>query len=181
MTHYNDVIMDLIASQITSLTIVYSAVYSGADRRKHQSSASLAFVPMNSPHKRPETRKMFPFDDHDDVIKWKHFTRYWPFVRGIHRPLCEFSSQRPVTRSFDVFFDLRLNKRLSKQSWSWCFETLSSPLWRHSNVYIYFCCSYLKDDDNQDDGFAFEYRGPVAMKGKKEPMECWLLSRKHRH
>ena len=43
--------------------------------------------------------------DHDDVIKWKHFPRYWPFVRGIHR-----SAQRPVTRIFDVFFDLHLNK-----------------------------------------------------------------------
>ena len=66
--HYNDVIMSTTASQITSLTIVYSTVYSGADQRKHQSSASLAFVrgihrwPMNSPHKRPVTRKMFPFD-----------------------------------------------------------------------------------------------------------------------
>ena len=58
-----------IASQITSLTIVYSTVYSDADQRKHQSSASLAFVqeihrwPVNSPHKWPVTRKMFPFDD----------------------------------------------------------------------------------------------------------------------
>ena len=61
--------MGSMASQITSLTIVYSAVYSGADQRKHQSSASLAFVrgihrgPVNSPHKWPVTRKMFPFDD----------------------------------------------------------------------------------------------------------------------
>ena len=45
----------------------------------------------------------------------------------------EFPTQRPVTRSFDVFFDLRLNKRLSKQSWGWWFETLSHPLWRHRN------------------------------------------------
>ena len=43
-------------------------------------------------------------------------------------------TQRPVTRSFDVFFDLRLNKRLSKQWWCWWFETLSWPLWRHRNV-----------------------------------------------
>ena len=42
-------------------------------------------------------------------------------------------AQRPVTRTFDVFFDLCLNKRLSKQSWSWWFETLSLPLWRHCN------------------------------------------------
>ena len=46
----------------------------------------------------------------------------------------EFPAQRPVTRSFDVFFDLPLNKRLSKQSWGWWFETLSWPLWRHRNV-----------------------------------------------
>ena len=61
--------MSLMASQIANLTIVYSTVYSGADQRKHQSSASLAFVreftggPVNSPHKRPVTRKIFPFDD----------------------------------------------------------------------------------------------------------------------
>ena len=45
----------------------------------------------------------------------------------------EFPSQRPVTRSFDVLFDLRLNKRLSKQSWCWWFETPSCPLWHHCN------------------------------------------------
>ena len=45
----------------------------------------------------------------------------------------EFPAQRPVTRSFDVFFDLRLNKRFSKQSWGWWFDTLSHPLWRHCN------------------------------------------------
>ena len=48
---------------------------------------------------------------------------------------CEFPSQRPVTRSVDVFFDLRLNKRMSKQSWDWWFETSSCPLWRHCNVH----------------------------------------------
>ena len=67
--HYYDVIMTTVASQITSLKIVYSTVYSDADQRKHQSSASLAFVrgihrgPVNCPHKWPVTRKMFPFDD----------------------------------------------------------------------------------------------------------------------
>ena len=61
--------MGTIVSQITSPTTVYSVVYSDADQRKHQSSASLAFVrgihrgPVNSPHKWPVTRKMFPFDD----------------------------------------------------------------------------------------------------------------------
>ena len=67
--YYTDVIMSLMASQITSLTIVYSSVYPGTDQRKHQSSASLAFVmgihrgPVNSPHKGQVTRKTFPFDD----------------------------------------------------------------------------------------------------------------------
>ena len=61
MVHYSDVIMSVMASQITSLTIVYSTVYSGADEGKHQSSASLAFVrgihrwPLDSLHKRPVT------------------------------------------------------------------------------------------------------------------------------
>ena len=112
--------MTTVASQITSLTVVYSIVYSDAYQRKHQSSASLAFVwvihrePVNSPHKGPVTRKMahlmtsswIPYPatilcepeshmrptslavyefTHDDVIKWKHVPRYWPFVRGIHR------------------------------------------------------------------------------------------------
>ena len=84
-THYNDVTMGTMASQITSLAIVCSTVYSGADQRKHQSPASLAFVwgihrgPVNSPHKGPVTRKMFPFDD---VItrynqRSRHFGHGW--------------------------------------------------------------------------------------------------------
>ena len=135
--------MSVMVSQINSLTIACSTVYSGADQRKHQSSASLAFVrgihrrPVNYPHKGPVTRKMFTlmtsswfqykalvhvfmsytsgtnisifislhwiifhYDRpicmelcgshtlilyHDDVISWKHFPCYWPFVRGIHR------------------------------------------------------------------------------------------------
>ena len=71
-----------------------------------------------------------PLGNHDDVIKWKHFPRCWPFVRGNHR------GQRPVTRSFDVFFDLRLNKPLSNQLWCWWFETPSRSLWRHCNALI---------------------------------------------
>ena len=77
ISHYNDVIMGMMASQITSLTIVFSTVYLDTNQRKHQSSASLAFVRgihrrlVNSPHKWPVTRKMFPFDD---VIMW--YTAY---------------------------------------------------------------------------------------------------------
>ena len=67
--HYNDAIMGAMASQITSLTIINSTVYSDADQRKYQFSVSLAVVRgihrwlVNSPHKEPVTRKMFPFDD----------------------------------------------------------------------------------------------------------------------
>ena len=73
---YNAVKMGVIASQITSLKIVCSIVYSDTDQRKHQSSESLAFVwgirrgPANSPHEWPVARKMFPFDD---VIMHKAF------------------------------------------------------------------------------------------------------------
>ena len=69
--HYSDIIMTAMVSQITSLTIVYSTVYSGADKRKYQSSASLAFVPgiqrwpVNSSHKWPVTRK-------NVSIWWRH-------------------------------------------------------------------------------------------------------------
>ena len=245
--------MGAMASQIISLTSVYSTIYSDANQRKHQSSALLAFVrgihrwPVNSPHKWPVTRKMFPFDDvmmitlklqgrnrsdlprlrilitlmtnkifvmlcsffsfwynfgvlkqdkfevshyflencwkkfhhiwHDDVL-WQGFLYIYdirPWLRGPlgkemswhskragfciyysvqktswlfawwrHQmetfsallALCagnssvsgEFPSQRPVTRSFDVFFDLRLNKRLSKQSWGWWFEPIMTSL-----------------------------------------------------
>ena len=81
--HYGDVIMSAMSSRITSLKIVYSTVYSGADQRNHQSSASLAFVwgihrwPVNSPHKGPVTRKMFPFDD---VIMPMYYVYNWKYV-----------------------------------------------------------------------------------------------------
>ena len=67
--HYSGVMMGTMVSQITSLTIVYLTIYSGADQRKHRSFASLAYVwafhwwPVNFPHKWPVTRKMFPYDD----------------------------------------------------------------------------------------------------------------------
>ena len=67
--HCSDIIMNVMASAITGVSMVYSPICSGADKIKHQSSASLAFVrgihrwPVNSPHKGPVTWKMFPFDD----------------------------------------------------------------------------------------------------------------------
>ena len=66
---------------------------------------------------------------------WRHqmeiFSALLAISAGNSPVTGEFPTQRPVTRSFDVFFHLRLNKRLSKQSWGWWFETLSRPLWRH--------------------------------------------------
>ena len=134
--HHGDVIMGVMASQITSLTIVYTIVYSGADQRKYQSSTSLAFVwgihrwPVYSPHKWPVTRKMFPFDDVIMACRENLKKSDLNPVTG------EFPAQRRVGRCFKVFFGLRLNKRLSKQSWGWWVETPSLSLWRHRDVMI---------------------------------------------
>ena len=68
---------------------------------------------------------------------WRHQMETFSALQAIcagNSPVTgEFPAQRPVTRSFDVFFDRRLNKRLRKQSWGWWFERLSRPLWRHCN------------------------------------------------
>ena len=66
----------------------------------------------------------------------KHFrvTGHFFFWGGNSPVTGEFPSQRPVMRSFDIVFDLRLHKRLSKQGWGWWCETPSRPLWRHCNV-----------------------------------------------
>ena len=85
--HYDDVIMSTIASRTPSLTTVYLIVYSRTDQRKHQSSASLAFVrgihrrPVNSPHKGPVTRKMVPFDDVIMVDGSNAFLLYIDMIR----------------------------------------------------------------------------------------------------
>ena len=68
---------------------------------------------------------------------WRHqmetFSALLALCAGNSPVTGEFPTQRPVTRSFDVFFDLRMNERLSKQSWGWWFETPSRPSWRHNN------------------------------------------------
>ena len=70
---------------------------------------------------------------------WRHqmgtFSALLAICAGNSPVTGEFHAQRPMTRYFDVFFDLRLNERLSKQPWGWWFETPSRPLWRHSNAY----------------------------------------------
>ena len=106
--HYSDVIMSVMASQITSLIIVYSTVYLGTDQRKDQSSASLAFVrgihwwPVNSPHKGQVTWKMFPLDDiimsrcpswflHCFVLFW--LARYWVMLPISYRTMLQALGQ----------------------------------------------------------------------------------------
>ena len=77
---------------------------------------------------------------HYGIIKWKHFPPNWSFAWGIHRSRwIPHTKASAVTRSFDVFFDLRLNKRLSKQPWGWWFETPSWSLRRQCNVHA---CAY---------------------------------------
>ena len=77
------------------------------------------------------------YDPHDDVIKWKHFSPLLAICAGNSPVTGEYPTERPATRNFDVFFDLRLNKRLGKQSRRRWFETSSHPLWRHCN---FRCC-----------------------------------------
>ena len=81
---------------------------------------------------------------HDDVIKWKHFPRYWPFARGIHRSPVN-SPHKGQWRGALMFSLIcsALNKQLSKQSWGWWFEMLSRPLWRHCNGILTRQCSVV--------------------------------------
>ena len=126
--HYSDVIMSTMASEITSLTIVFSTVYSGADQRKHESSASLAFVrgihrwPVNSPHKWPVIGKMFPFED--VIVNWPFgMVIYQSLVDSYHKTLgneellcCSVvkPNDRKQTVKLSVFWDAMTFTLLSR-------------------------------------------------------------------
>ena len=79
--------------------------------------------------------------------RWRHqmetFSALLAICAGNLPATGEFPSQRPVTRCFGVFFDLCLNKRLSKQSWDWWFETALRPLWRHCNTKLFITVLYF--------------------------------------
>ena len=112
--------MSVIASQIAGVLIVYSTVCSGADERKYQGSASLAFVggiqlwSVDSPHKGPVTQKMFPFDDvimcgsslstwsHVDFMTWRYVSHYSPFVVGVQQLPLDSPHKGPVIWSFSL-------------------------------------------------------------------------------
>ena len=117
--HYGDVVMGTVASQIASLAIVYSTVYSGADQRKYQSSASLAFVPgihrgpVNFPLKWPVMREMFPFDDVIMIYPDYNMTKQH-CIKRIYGKIC---SKYPSNRA------------------------TSPPLWRHASLLNDGCCS----------------------------------------
>ena len=118
--------MGVIAYQITSLTVVYSMIYTDADQRKYQSSASLAFVrgihrgPVNSPHKWPVTRKMLPYDD--VIVNRGYVPRCLPRCRI--RSRCKFRSlnqmygrlkqnkkQKPITHPLSFSECIHTNSR----------------------------------------------------------------------
>ena len=93
---------------------------------------------------------LYPFthispSQQDPTAWWRHqmetFSALLALCAGNSPVTDEFPSQMPVTQSFDVF-NMCLNKRLSKQSWGWCFETPSHPLWRHCNE-INVCNNHL--------------------------------------
>ena len=136
--HYSDdVTMGAIASQISSLAIVYSAVYSGADQRKHPSFPSLAFVrgihwwPVNSPHKWLITRKMFPFDD---VITHRCIcnNRLWNTSSRV-------SSNVVLKKSIEV----PMTCSLKWSFWSSCNNVASSKRhWIRFYTSVYFPTSY---------------------------------------
>ena len=74
---------------------------------------------------------------HDDVIQWKHFPHYWPFVRGIHRSPVNSSHKGKWRGALMFSLTCALNKRFSKQSWDWWFDKPSRPLWCHCNTERY--------------------------------------------
>ena len=114
-SHYGDVIMGAMASEITSLAIVYSNVHSDADQRKHQSSALLAFVrgihrgPVNSTHKGPITRKMFPFDD--VIMQKPHYTmtNYYSISSNFNKISVTTTSHGPLLLTW-----INVNPRMDK-------------------------------------------------------------------
>ena len=142
--HYDDVIMSAIASQITSLTIVYSTVYPSADQSKHQSSASLAFVwgihrgPVNSPHKWPVTRKMFPFDD---IIMEYHCTLWRHQMETFTALLSHCVGNPPITkgRLRGPLMFLWCQSKLSIEILDWpVIRDAMTLIWRRRNALYQF-------------------------------------------
>ena len=138
---YGDIIMGTIASQITCLTIVYSTVYSDTDQRKHQSSPSLAFVwgihrgPVNSQHKWPIIRKMFPFDDvimkmyiggtYNARVWWNHQLQWChisaqPLAKANNKESIKAPHYWPLSGEYTSGFPAQRASNMASVSLSWC-------------------------------------------------------------
>ena len=136
--------MTMLASQITSLTVVYSIVYSGVNQRKHQSPASLAFVreihrgPVNFPHKWPVTRKMFPFDDVIMLIStfFICLSNMWHNKsHDFHDSSCSWLC---------VMYWSQVLSREWKYSWSSSDRRCSNYIWVINNFIAYKGASYIR-------------------------------------
>ena len=133
--------MSTMSSEITGVSIVFSIVCSGADQIRYESSASLAFArgihrwPVNSPHKGPVTRKMFPFDD---VIMMKSWYGHTFHMTG---HLCEKSTEFPTQRAIQrtgVFFVVKTAK-LFEQTIEWSVNW-DPFLYLHNVISMFECC-----------------------------------------
>ena len=172
--------MDAMTSQITSLTIVYSTVHSGADQRKHQSSASLAFVrgihrwPVNSPHKWPVTRKCF----HLMTSSWTHSS----LEIGLHKPThpriynltktrCELAPAYKQTR--DMVSTLPNSN--PQQTWYWlchwkpqqCIDFLIENHTLHA-ISTHICLFFVRCLSSRRHLFQYICHGFVRLKGISE-------------
>ena len=108
---------------------------------------------------------------------WNICPRYWTFVREIHRCPGNSPHKGPVTRSFGVCSDTNLNKRVSKQSWGWWFETLSRKLWRHCND-IYFNVNGIGVMNCETHAIAFDFRTYMVNSSLVNTvMNCYMLCR----
>ena len=134
--------MGAIASETTGLTIVHSTVYSGADKKKHQSSASLAFMwgihrwPVNFPHKWPVTRKMFPFDD----VIMPHTLLGWDNLSVLELRLiyvCKSGPRGPVSIYLSPWYDLFYCQMP-------CVYWISPIIWSCMMLRRNFTCKYLQ-------------------------------------
>ena len=121
----------IVSATLCGLATLLSAIYlhnrwqtKGYELTRTDSTASLQW------------HSILNIKGHDDVIKWKHTRSASLAICAGNSPVTgEFPSQRPVTLSFDFFFDLRLHKRLTKEWCGWWFDAPSRSLWRHCNVF----------------------------------------------
>ena len=124
-------------------------LYYGSDKRLNDLDTILVLWQGHELSALMTLNTMFPlWQGHQTPLRFCYHVQFFLMTSSngtifrVTGPLCgeftgpgEFPAQKPVTRSFNVFFDLRLIKRLSKQPWGWWFETPSWSLWRHCNVY----------------------------------------------